>query len=197
MTIYSLDGLLFLFGFSYSSKAKKRIAHCFQFCSERNLPPLRTFSKMQRIFLGSGQSEWLTFKTSSILTKVSPDPSLLLNIFESIAPVNTVKCFSRQPDSQSHLMGAKQHLVGSCSEPQVPDLTPSWYSSTLTRREVITQDFPGCPVAKTPNSQCRGSRFNPWSGNEIPHAATKTQHSQISQSHYLTIYDMYTHMKMR
>ena len=25
--------------------------------------------------------------------------------------------------------------------------------------------FPGGPVAKTPNSQCRGHRFNPWSRN--------------------------------
>ena len=24
--------------------------------------------------------------------------------------------------------------------------------------------FPGGPVAKTPHSQCRGSRFTPWSG---------------------------------
>ena len=26
-------------------------------------------------------------------------------------------------------------------------------------------DFPGGPVVKTPCSQCRGSRFDPWSGN--------------------------------
>ena len=26
-------------------------------------------------------------------------------------------------------------------------------------------DFPGGPVTKTPCSQCRGPRFNPWSGN--------------------------------
>ena len=25
--------------------------------------------------------------------------------------------------------------------------------------------FPGGPLAKTPNSQCRGPRFDPWSGN--------------------------------
>ena len=34
-------------------------------------------------------------------------------------------------------------------------------------------DFPGGPVAKVPSSQCRGPRFNPWSGNYIPHATTK------------------------
>ena len=26
-------------------------------------------------------------------------------------------------------------------------------------------DFPGGPVGKTPSSQCRGPRFDPWSGN--------------------------------
>ena len=26
-------------------------------------------------------------------------------------------------------------------------------------------DFPGSPVVKTPSSQCRGHRFDPWSGN--------------------------------
>ena len=49
-------------------------------------------------------------------------------------------------------------------------------------------------MANTPCSQCRGPRFYPRSGNEIlqattkslhvalkiPHAATKTQHSQIN-----------------
>ena len=27
------------------------------------------------------------------------------------------------------------------------------------------RDFPGGPVGKTPQSQCRGPRFDPWSGN--------------------------------
>ena len=26
-------------------------------------------------------------------------------------------------------------------------------------------DFPGGPMAKTPSSQCRGPKFDPWSGN--------------------------------
>ena len=37
-----------------------------------------------------------------------------------------------------------------------------------------SRDLPGGPVAKTPCSQCRGPGFNPWSGNWIPHAATKS-----------------------
>ena len=37
-------------------------------------------------------------------------------------------------------------------------------------------------VAKTPHSQCRGPGFNPWSGNKIASAATKTQSSQLNKS---------------
>ena len=55
-------------------------------------------------------------------------------------------------------------------------------------KEHTFRDFPGGPVAKTLHSQCRGPRFDPWSGNNIPHAtskglhaATKTQHSQINE----------------
>ena len=34
----------------------------------------------------------------------------------------------------------------------------------------IAQDF---PVARTSRSQCRGPKFNPWSGNWILHVAIK------------------------
>ena len=39
------------------------------------------------------------------------------------------------------------------------------------------QNFPSGPVAKIPCSQCRGPRFNPWWGNQIPHATTKSLHT--------------------
>ena len=42
------------------------------------------------------------------------------------------------------------------------------------------RDFPGGLVAKTLCSQCRGPGSDPWSGNWIPHATIKTQHSQIN-----------------
>ena len=41
------------------------------------------------------------------------------------------------------------------------------------------RDYPGGPVAETPCSQCRGPGFDPWSGNWLPYATTKTWHSQI------------------
>ena len=47
---------------------------------------------------------------------------------------------------------------------------------------VNSGDFPSSPMAKTPRSQCWGPRFNPWSGNWIPHATTKTWHSQINKN---------------
>ena len=42
-------------------------------------------------------------------------------------------------------------------------------------RENKTQnrDLPSDPVAKTLHSQCRGSKFDTWLGNLIPHAETK------------------------
>ena len=38
--------------------------------------------------------------------------------------------------------------------------------SPIRSKEV--RDFPDGLVAKTPCFQCRGPRFNPWSGNWIP-----------------------------
>ena len=39
---------------------------------------------------------------------------------------------------------------------------PSGVSQT---NNVASQNFPSSPVAKTPDSQCRGPGFDPWSGN--------------------------------
>ena len=43
-------------------------------------------------------------------------------------------------------------------------------------------DFPGGPLAKTPHSQCRGPGFDLWSGNYIPHDATKRSHVTTKDS---------------
>ena len=39
------------------------------------------------------------------------------------------------------------------------------------------RDFPGGPVGKTPHYQCRGPCLDPWSGNQVLHAATKSSHA--------------------
>ena len=41
------------------------------------------------------------------------------------------------------------------------------------KREHRHRDFSGGPAVQTPCSQCKGSRFNPWSGNEILYATAK------------------------
>ena len=43
--------------------------------------------------------------------------------------------------------------------------------------EIKGGDLPGGPVAKSTHSQCKGPGFHPWSGNETPHAATKSSHT--------------------
>ena len=43
--------------------------------------------------------------------------------------------------------------------------------------------FLGDPVAKIPSSPCRRPRFDPWSGNQIPHATTKILHVAIERSY--------------
>ena len=46
-------------------------------------------------------------------------------------------------------------------------------------------DFPGGPVTKTPHTQCKGSRFYPWSGYYIPHAPPKCSHVATKDPSYL------------
>ena len=54
--------------------------------------------------------------------------------------------------------------------------------SRVEERKIISfesyiRDFLGGPVAKTPCSQCRGPRFDPWPGNLNPHVATKCSYA--------------------
>ena len=44
-------------------------------------------------------------------------------------------------------------------------LTDGPLCQTLCRELGTQRDFPGGPVAMTLSSQCRGPKFNPWSGN--------------------------------
>ena len=41
-------------------------------------------------------------------------------------------------------------------------------------------DFSHDSVAETPCSQCRGPGFDPWSGNWMPHASTKSPHATMA-----------------
>ena len=58
---------------------------------------------------------------------------------------------------------------------RLPDasLQPSTSHTTLPSQNQPWGDFSGGPVVKTLGCQCRGPRFDSWSGNWIPHAAMK------------------------
>ena len=47
-------------------------------------------------------------------------------------------------------------------------------------------DFPGDPPAKTPHSQCRGHRFDPWWGSQITRAAAKSSSAANKDPRSLT-----------
>ena len=47
------------------------------------------------------------------------------------------------------------------------------------------RNLTGGPAAKTPLSQRKGRKSDPWSGNQILHAATKTQCGQINKFFFL------------
>ena len=60
----------------------------------------------------------------------------------------------------------------------------SWVSRTLPKLSQ-TGDFSDEPLVKTPGSQYREPGFDPLLGNETPHAATKTERSQINILTYI------------
>ena len=47
----------------------------------------------------------------------------------------------------------------------------------------MSKDLLGGPVVKTLNSQCRGLKFDTWSGNQIPCAVTKSLHGILKIPH--------------
>ena len=53
----------------------------------------------------------------------------------------------------------------------VPPALEAWSPSHWTAREFPTifvmQDFPGCPVVRTPRFHCWGPGFDPWQGTKI------------------------------
>ena len=55
-------------------------------------------------------------------------------------------------------------------------------SRNLKNRDLLnklSQDFPGSPEVTTPSFQCKGRRFNPWSGTKIPHAIWHGQKTAV------------------
>ena len=48
------------------------------------------------------------------------------------------------------------------------------FRSFFLKYVIYFWNFPGGPVARTLCSQCSGPGLDPWSGNKMPHAATKS-----------------------
>ena len=69
--------------------------------------------------------------------------------------------------------------AGSCLLQEVH--TSGCTALNKVKRFFVVRVFTRGPVAKTPLSQCRGPRFEPWSGDQIPHDETKDQRSCLSQ----------------
>ena len=64
------------------------------------------------------------------------------------------------------------HSFTKCNQYQLPHKTVSGFhemthsqNPQIFFENIEYRDFPGDPVVKSPCSQCRGLRFNPWSGN--------------------------------
>ena len=51
--------------------------------------------------------------------------------------------------------------------------------------------IPGGPAAKTPHSPYMGPGIDPWSGSQIPHAATKCLHAQLKKRVFFLIEKSY------
>ena len=68
-----------------------------------------------------------------------------------------------------------------CHKQQEPNSLQEPTSISEWQLNVMCWDFLGGPVVKTLHFQCRGPRFDPWSGNRTLHATTKTQRSQVNK----------------
>ena len=51
----------------------------------------------------------------------------------------------------------------------------------------LFRDFPGGPAVTTPLYRCRGPGFDPWSGNQIPYATTKSLNAASKTWHSQTL----------
>ena len=114
--------------------------------------------------------------------------------------VQTTRCFFllysyhlKEPSVPTNRLPMKNHLAASelCLLLQVVVLRAAAWKTTgrirgrqnlrlhplSTKSERVFWVFPGGPVAKTLRSQCKRARFDPWSGNQVPHVATESSNA--------------------
>lgn len=75
---------------------------------------------------------------------------------------------------------------------QIPETSVQLSSNFLCRKTTSQRDFPGGSVIKTPQYQCRGHRFDPWSKlrSYIPHTVqpeTKKNNRSADSSRKLKV----------
>ena len=94
-----------------------------------------------------------------------------------IYPGQSYLCQGR--DSKLDCVTPKEYKVGVVTEKKPQQSQWSIFKLFENHQEGEDLNFPDGLMDKTLCSQNRGPRFYPWSGNQIPCAATKTWHSQI------------------
>ena len=131
-----------------------------------------SFRTLYLISIGHSHSKWTPY--------CSP-PSAHLH-FSCISASWEPK-LSPQPGTLVSILPSLLLLVPSESCPLIfPGIShpPNWFlylQFCLPPSNPFPRDFPGSPVAQTLLFQCREPRFDPWSGNYIPHAVTKISHA--------------------
>ena len=68
-------------------------------------------------------------------------------------------------------------MLSEISQTKTNTMWSHLYVESKTKQTKTPRDLPGGPVAETPCSQFRGPGFDPWSGNWIPHATTRSLHA--------------------
>ena len=68
--------------------------------------------------------------------------------------------------SRNRARGEESGLTGCLSQPRRKmEKDMCWQGGDRIKKKKKIKDFPGHPLVKTPHFQCRGYRFDPWSGN--------------------------------
>ena len=96
----------------------------------------------------------------------------------SFRPELTLVPASLRPCPLSHLQAQTDYAKVSIS--RTTEVAPS--KDNIRAEKPTGRDFPAGPGAKTPRSKGRGPGFHPWSGNQIPHIATKCSYATTKDS---------------
>ena len=80
------------------------------------------------------------------------------------------------------LWGIPQIFLSTWIQKCLRELTAGNADPLTSTQKTPVGNFRGGPVAKTQSFQCRGARFNPWSGKWIPHSTAKSSYPSTKRS---------------